>query len=236
MKFKTRISATKNGAHYIRGHRLGTLIKSRSFVDVVFLLLRGAFPKKNEARLFEAALVAMAEHGIEPPSIFVPRVVASTGNAFHVALAAGCLAIGTKHGGAIEAAANVFRSPKSPSKIVEEYAARREPLPGFGHRLYTTEDPRVRVLFEYARTLGFSCRFFKKAYTIQAELRKMKQKMIPLNIDGAVAAILLELKFDPRLGEAVFLMARIAGMSAHVLEEYDQANRYYRLGEEDIGE
>ena len=64
----------------------------------------------------------------------------------------------------------------------------------------------------------------------------MKQKMIPLNIDGAVAAILLELKFDPRLGEAVFLMARIAGMSAHVLEEYDQANRYYRLGEEDIGE
>lgn len=232
MEFRTNISKTENGVHSIRGSDLIELIEKRSFVEVLFLLLRGNFPSTQEKELAESMLVASVENGIEAPSLYVPRVVAASGNSFHTALASGMLAIGEKHGGAAEKAAGMLSSGKSSGAIAEEYKI----IPGFGHKIYKDGDPRAQALYKKAKSLGFACTFFDLAFAVEKELEKKKGKKLPLNIDGAIACCMLELGFDVKLGKALFLISRIVGMSAHVLEEYQQGNSYYRLDEKDIEE
>lgn len=234
MDFHTNISKTTDGQHFIRGVALTELIEKHSFIEAIFLLLRGNLPTANEAKLLDAALAAAVENGIEAPSVFVPRVSAASGNSFHAALAAGILAIGEHHGGAGEKAAQIFSSGKSAKEIVDEYEAAKKFIPGFGHKIYKTEDPRAAALYRKAKELGFSCKAFEFAYEIERELEQRKGKKLPLNVDGAQAACMVELQFDWRLGKALFLIARIVGMSAHVLEEMRQNNSFYRLGENDV--
>lgn len=234
MEFKTSISKTTDGRHEIYGKDLVELIEKHSFIEVVFLLLKGALPTENEAKLLNAMLVAAVENGIEAPSIFVPRIVAASGNAFHAALAGGMLAIGEHHGGAGEKAAQIFSSGKTAKEIVDEYESAKKFIPGFGHKIYKTEDPRAAALYRKAKELGFSCKAFELAYAIEQELEQRKGKKLPLNIDGAQAACMAELGLDWRLGKALFLISRIIGMSAHVLEEIKQQNSFYRLNESDV--
>lgn len=230
MKFKTKISKTKNGRHTILGYDLVDLIREKSFLDIIFLLLRGDLPSEKEKALLGAMLVACTENGIEAPSLYVPRIVAASGNDFHTALAAGMLAIGEKHGGAAEKAAVLFSSGKTPEEIVGEYKI----IPGFGHKIYKEEDPRAKALYEKAKEQGFPCTFFDRAYDIEKELENKKGKKLPLNIDGGLAACMLELGFNAKLDKALFLMSRIVGMSAHIVEEIQQGNSYYRLEEGDV--
>ena len=77
---------------------------------------------------------------------------------------------------------------------------------------------------------------FDRGYALEAHLREQKRKTIPLNIDGAIAAALLTLKFDERVGDALFILPRMVGMTAHILEEYMQNNSYYRLSADDVEE
>ena len=236
MQFHTKISKTENGKHTIRGYDVLELIEKRSFIEVLFLLLRGDFPSKQEKELAESMLVASVENGIEAPSLFVPRVVAASGNPFHLALASGMLAIGEKHGGAAEKAAEFLQDHKEETAeaIVKEQV--KNMIPGFGHKIYKDGDPRTQALYKKAKSLGFACAFFDFAFAIEKELEEKKGKKLPLNIDGALACCMLELGFDAKLGKALFLISRIVGMSAHVLEEYQQGNSYYRLDETDLKE
>ncbi|TSC60938.1 MAG: citrate synthase [Parcubacteria group bacterium Gr01-1014_107] len=130
MKFRTKISKTKDGVHTIGQYDLTELIKSKSFADIIFILWRGDLPKEKEKALLEAILVASCENGIEAPSVFVPRISASVGNSMHVALAAGVLSIGERHGGAAESCAEVLKSGLKPGEIVERFKI----MPGFGHK------------------------------------------------------------------------------------------------------
>ena len=147
----------------------------------------------------------------------------------HTALAAGALAIGENHGGAAEKCAYLLQSGKSAQEISEQSM-----IPGFGHKIYKEEDPRATVIYNMAKELGFSCKSFELAYEIESVLSEKKGKKIPLNIDGAIAAAMIELKLDWRLGKALFLIPRLVGAAAHVLEEYEQNNSYHRLGEGDV--
>ncbi len=229
MQFKTKISKTENGEHFVRGHNLVGLIEKYSWAEVMILLLRGSLPTKNEAKFLENILIAASENGVEAPSLYAPRISTASGNSFNAALAAGILAIGTSHGGAGEACAELLASSKTPKEIVAE----NKIIPGFGHKIYKNSDPRATALYEAAKKLKLSCQYFDKAYDIEKELAETKNKKLPLNIDGALAAGILELKLDPRLGQAIFIIARIVGMSAHVIEEQTQKNSYYRLEEKD---
>jgi len=230
MKFKTNISKTHNGKHFIYGHDLVELANKNSFSEVIFLLLKGVLPSVNEKMLLDSMLVLAVENGIEAPSIYVPRIVAASGNDFQTALAAGMVAVGEKHGGAAEKAAEVFASEKTVPEILEG----NKVIPGFGHKVYKDSDPRAEALHAKAASLGFSCKYFDRAKQIEKGLAEKKGKTLPLNIDGALACCLLELGLSPKLGKAVFLISRIVGMSAHVAEEYQQGNNYYRLEESDV--
>lgn len=233
-KWSTAISTRRGEELYIRGQKLSVLIENYSFLEIVFLLWRGKLPRKKEILMFNALLVAASEHGLEAPSTFVARTVASTGNPLNSALSAGFLTMGEWHGGAVEKAAQGLQSKTSAKKIVQEVRQRGERLPGFGHKVYKEGDPRVRVLFSMAKRLGFRGHFVKKALALGRELKKQTGKTLPLNIDGAMAALLLELGFDWRLAKGIFMLSRLAGLVAHIHEETVCEKPYRRLSEEDV--
>lgn len=232
MKIHTTISETREGVHLLRGISLIDLIEKHTFTETVFLLLRGVLPTPSEKKIFDALLVSAVEHGPDVPSIFVPRVSASVGNSIHVAMAAGLLSIGEKHGGAAEEAARIFLKLKPPAEVIESLFAKQKRLPGFGHKIYKDEDPRVKVLERMTVQYLAHSKFFQYARALEKELQEKKGKKLPLNIDGAIAAILMELGFDPGSAKALFALSRSAGMIAHILEEYGREGSFYRLGED----
>ena len=234
MKWRTKISTHSDGDLYLRGHKLIDLIGSATFSQAIFLAIAGRMPTKKEEKMLDVILISGIEHGVEAPSAFSARVVASTGNQMNAALAAGVLAVGDWHGGAIEAAMRLLERPEVPAELVRESLARDVRLPGYGHKIYKTEDPRTKAIFVAAQKLGFGKKYLARARAIERELAKQSGKTLPLNIDGAIAAVLLEFGLDARLGKAFFILARMPGMIAHVYEEMRDEKPYRRFDEEDV--
>lgn len=202
----------------VRGSPLTTLIATASFLDTVFLLIHGDRPAERERAMLDAMLVACCDHGAEAPSTAAARTAASTGNALHAALAAGLLAMGPKHGCAVEPAMRLFSVDESPRMVVERAVATGERLPGFGHRVYVEHDPRTLALLTRAAELGMAGAYVQRARAIEAALRAVKGRAVPLNIDGCLAALALELRWPPEAGNILFILGRLPGLAAHALE------------------
>lgn len=207
-----------DGEPTVRGVSLATLIATAPFLDAVFLLLRGDRPSDRERAMLDAMLVACCDHGAETPSTVAARTSASTGNALHIALAAGLLAMGPKHGCAVEPAMRLFATDTAPRTLVEQAVGAGERLPGFGHKVYVESDPRTTALLARAASLGIQSRYVERALAIETELATVKGKRLPLNIDGCLAALALELKFPPVAGNALFILGRLPGLTAHAIE------------------
>ena len=216
---------------WYHGHDVTTLMKDATFADVVYLLHRGRLPVETERRVIDAILIASADHGPGSPSAAAMRTVA-TGNraAPEAAIAAGILAIGDAHGGAGLACLELItrgvdlvnRQGQSmdaaAAKIVEEETSAGRRLPGLGHRAHTT-DPRTPVLFglmEDAKLAGAGVEFVRALEKVAARAIKP----LPINVDGAIAAVLYDLGFPPAMGKLIFIIGRVSGLSAQLIEEY----------------
>jgi len=191
-------------------------------------------PDKNSERMLDAILTISIDHGVEPSSIVSARNVYSGGSPVQAAVAAGTLAFGEYHGGAIEKAMENFKGfvGKSAKDVVEDFKKRGERISGFGHRLYSV-DPRTQELLKIAGELGFLGKYVKFAQSLEEEL-SAGDKKLPLNIDGITAALLLEMGFNPKVGKGVFIIARTPGIVAHVVEEALREKPVRRLGEDDV--
>jgi citrate synthase len=102
--------------------------------------------------------------------------------------------------------------------LVNEYKEKNKRLPGFGHRIHT-KDPRTVKLFQIASELGISGENVGMAKAIEDAMEKDNGKRLPINVDGAIAALLCEMKFPSELANAFFMLARFPGLVAHVYEE-----------------
>ena len=234
MKWQTRISVHKNGKLYVRGKDIVKLASKSSFSDLVFLMLRGSLPSKKERAMLDVMLVLSVEHGVNVPSAFVPRTVSSTGNSVNASLAAGILAVGDWHGGAIESAAKLCQTKKNTKDLVQEMLREGKHMPGYGHKIYKDKDPRSEMIFKKAKQLGFSGAYVTKAKDVERELKHATKKHLPINIDGAIAAVVSGLGFDWRLGKAIFALGRFPGMIAHIYEEMVHEKPYRRLDDDDV--
>ncbi|MEK7625703.1 MAG: citryl-CoA lyase [Patescibacteria group bacterium] len=235
MIWKTALSTITNGKEIIRGYPLEDLIKNRSFAEVIFLLWKGKLPTAKEAQMFDALFVACIDHGVGAPSATVVRTVASTGNSMHTALAAGVATLGELHGGAVEASARFFTENLGQNipvilKIMKDQKIR---LPGFGHRVLS-HDNRTDVLFAMAKETGFFGKYCTLAMEVTEKLNEGAKKEIPLNIDGAMAAIILDMGFDAEIAKGFFLVGRVPGLIAHIYEEKKSGEGMRRISEEDI--
>jgi len=212
-----------------RGYKQDELIGNVTFTDAVFLLLKWELPGENERRMLDAILVSCIDHGINIPTGLVARSIASAGVPLPTAVAGGLLAVGDFHGGAIEGCMRTLyaiskrakEQDKGPKDVAEEHVrtlmSRKAKMPGLGHYLHT-EDPRVTRLFELSRELGISGTHTVIMRSLQYYFQEAGKKL-PINLDGAIAAIACDMNFDHRLGKAFFLLGRSAGLVAQVYEE-----------------
>lgn len=230
LHWKTGITKIKPNEVRLRGYRVDELMGQVSFGQVVYLALKGEMPTENVGKIIEAILVSSVDHGATPPSALAALTVASTGAPLNAAVAAGILAINKFHGGAIEncmgallqvddkVRARQISMPVAVEELIGEYKQVGRRISGFGHRIHT-RDPRTIKLFELAENLQIGNNFISIAREIEKKLSEQRGKPLPINVDGAIAAVLCELEFSPKLANAFFMIARLPGLVAHVHEE-----------------
>jgi citryl-CoA lyase len=145
-------------------------------------------------------------------------------------VAAGVLALGDKHGGAIEDCMEMLQNRKDARKIVHGRLENGETIPGIGHKVYKDVDPRARKIIEKAENLGIAGEHVKKMSDIRDEFEEQKVDLV-MNVDGAIAAVMSDLSWDHRLGKGIFIIARTPGLVAHVHEEIDEPDFRREKGE-----
>lgn len=217
--WKTDISSSGEDA-VIRGEELEDVMEM-NFVDAIWLVLRGQKPSEKESEMFNTILSSSIDHGVGNPSTVSARTVQSGGNDMNTSVAAGILALGDSHGGAIEDSMRVLQSDRTAEEIVEEFLEESKRIPGLGHKVYDDEDPRAQKMLEKAERLGISGEYVEKMREIQKVFADQKVSLV-LNVDGAIAGIMSDLGWEPELGKGIFIIARTPGLVAHVREEMDE--------------
>jgi citrate synthase len=211
----------------LRGYDIAELMGRISFGQAVYLILRGELPDHATGQVMEAMIVGSIDHGATPPSALAARTVASTGAPLSSSVAAGIMSINRHHGGAITNCALQLASLLAAAgkgdiaAAVESFLAslkdRGERMSGFGHRIHTA-DPRTDRLFELAQAAGVCGEHVHAARAIEKAFAA-SGKSLPINVDGAMAAILADLGFEPEVMNGIFMIARTPGLVAHVREE-----------------
>lgn len=231
-KRKTKISRVEAEKISIRGFAVEDLIGKISFGAALYLLLRGELPTNEHAAMLEAILISVIDHGVRPPSTIASVTVANTGASLNASVAAGILAINKYHGGAIEDAMRVLseaiqiqeaeklNAVEAAQKIVADYRAKGERVSGFGHRFHAA-DPRAVRLFELAKELKIAGKYVAQAEALEEVLSESAGKNLPINADGAIAALLCEMNFPLSVANGIFMIARVGGLVAHAVEEQE---------------
>ncbi len=227
--WKTSITQVEPNQVRVRGYEITDLMNEISFGAAVYLILRGELPSQKVAKLMDAILVSSIDHGVTPPSALAARNATSTGGSLSGAVASGILAINEFHGGAIEKCAVQLGHIASRCEkldqpldqvaeiVLDEMKANGDRMSGFGHRVHT-KDPRTTTLLELAAAAGVDGRHMHAAWAVQ-RVFEASGRNLPINVDGAIGAILADLGFEPAVMNGIFMIARAPGLVAHVHEE-----------------
>ena len=227
----TAISTSNSETILVRGRDLSTgLIGHVGFTEHFWLLLTGELPTDTQRRVLDATLVAIAEHGLVPSVQAARMTLAAAPEALQGAVAAGILGCGSVVLGSSEAAGRFLADidariaagadeTHAAMEVVREYKAARRAIPGYGHPLHKEFDPRVRRLFEVAAEAGARGRHVGIARRVEALLPELIGKPLALNVSGAIPAVLLDAGYPLQALKGVPILARTAGLIAHLLEE-----------------
>jgi citrate synthase len=227
LHWSTGITEVKPNELRLRGHRIDDLMGRVTFAEAIYLALVGELPAPAVGRLVDAILVASIDHGATPPSTLTARTAASTGAPLNAALAAGILSINQHHGGAVEDCMRLIMQVvesgsgdlgQAAADLVAAHRAAGKRMAGFGHRIHSA-DPRVARLFELADEAGIARQGVTAVRLLADALAAQTGRDLPVNVDGALAAVLFDLGIAPELANAFFIMARVPGLVAHIYEE-----------------
>jgi citrate synthase len=245
LHWTTVLSSTSENGIRIRGYDLVQLIGTVPFPSVLYLLYTGELPSPQIAKLIDAIMVASIDHGPGTPSALAARTAASGGAPLGAAAAAGLLTMGKFHGAAVQDAMDAIiqvaelakneELERAADTVVADWRKTGRRLPGFGHRQHKRKDPRLERLFELAQQANVPGNHLQAARAIEGALKRSSGKDLPINIDGAIAAILCEVGFPVTLSNALFMVARLTGLLAHAHEEITQMPPMRRIDPVDFG-
>jgi len=213
--------------------------RSLSHAANFLLLLNGEKPSQTAERALDIALILHADHELNA-STFAARVTAATLSDMHSAITSAIGALkGPLHGGANEAVFRILQTIDSkkadPVDYVRGMLSEKKKVPGFGHRVYHTEDPRATHLRVMSRDLGKTSgqpQWYEMSEKIEKFVKA--EKKLNANVDFYSASTYHVLGIDEDLFTPVFAVSRISGWTAHVIEQLDD-NRLIRPRAEYMG-
>ena len=234
-RWRTALTCIEPNKILVRGYPLDEIMGRLTFGEAIYLLLIGEVPSPGIGSLMEAMLVSFIDHGATPPSTLAARNTATTGAPLRACVAAGVLGFGRFHGGDIEscmhfldAGLELVRAGRSyhdaANEIVQRGIDAGETPPGFGHRFHT-RDPRAARLFQMALELEVEGQHVQMIRAVELVLHDKPDRsgrILPVNIDGAIAAVCGDLGIAPAVANALFIISRVPGIAAHAQEETDR--------------
>jgi len=223
----TRISSAESGKIRVRGYPIEELIEHLSYSEAAFLLLRGELPDEREASLFDLALRSGMDQQLISSAACAARYTASAFPDSPVpALASGILASGSVTGSPQEPAEMLIESvgwglsdEEAATRAVDRWLERRGAVPGLGHPMHKEAEPRAVTLRGLAIERDGWRQHGRLLDAIEGELERRKGRRIPINLAGALGAVLAELGFDPLAIGGIGALGYGMALLAHIVEE-----------------
>jgi citrate synthase len=206
----------------VRGRDLtGELMGGVTFTEYFHLLLTGREPTDDQRFFLDLLLVAIAEHGMMPTNVAARMTLAADPGSLQGAVAAGILGAGPVVLGTSEECARLLERD-DPVAEVRAIRAAGGKVPGFGHPVHKPLDPRAERILELADERGVSGRHVALASEIRDAVAEAYGKPLTMNVAMPIAAVMLDLGFPASVVKAVPILARTAGLLAHLAEEQEQ--------------
>ena len=203
------------------------LIGKTSFTDFLYYLILGKMPSEAERMIVDAALVALAEHGLSPGATAARLTYMGAPESLQGAVAAGLLGVGDQFAGTLELTApllvEIVRHPEGMdvacAAIVARYRSEKKLLPGFGQPHHKPDDPRPAALFAVAKQAGVKGDYVLALQTLSKHVDDSFGRHLTINGPAAISAVFLEIDMPPEIMRGFALICRTAGLVAHIREE-----------------
>ena len=219
----TRISQAYSDRVAVRGRDLaGDLMGRLSFTEYFHLLLTGEESSEEQRYFLDLLLVSIAEHGLMPTNVAARMTLAADPQSLQGAVAAGILGCGPVILGTSEECARLLTSGREPLEVARELHAAGEKVPGFGHPVHKPLDPRAERILELADERGVCGPNVALARAFRDAVHEVWGKPLTMNVSMPIAAVMLDLGFAVTAVKAVPILARTAGLLAHLAEEQER--------------
>lgn len=220
---RTAISSADAEHIAIRGQDLcRDLMGKTGFTEMFHLLVTGRKASADQLYFLDVLLVAIAEHGLMPSVIAARVTLAAAPEALQGAVAAGILGAGSVFLGAAEDCGRFLVAAGESDDLrgfVQAIRDRGDRVPGFGHPVHKRADPRTTRIFELWDQRGLTGQHVARARQCAGLVAEIWNKPLPMNVSMAIAAVLLDLGYPAGMLKAVPILARTAGLLAHLAEE-----------------
>jgi citrate synthase len=230
----THISQAYPDRVEVRGHDLtGDLMGRLTFTEYFHLLFTGREPSEDQRFFLDLLLLSIAEHGMMPSNVAARMTLAADPESLHGAVAAGILGAGPVILGTSEVCARMLEEAQAkvaagsePATVaadaVRALRESGEKVPGFGHPVHRPVDPRAERILELADARDVSGPHVLLARAFRDAVAEQSEKPLPMNVSLPIAAVMLDLGFSRTAVKAVPILARTAGLLAHLAEEQEQ--------------
>ncbi len=199
-----------------------------SFTEMFLFHLLGVMPSEAQIRIIDAVLVTIMEHGLIPSAIVSRMTLFGAPESFQGAIAAGLLGVGDRFAGTASECAKLLdqivvteegNKRTIAQRLIQEHRNINKPVPGFGHPIHTTLDPRVKRLVDIAEEAGAKGDYIAAMYLLEECLEENLGRKLPMNISAAIAAVLSEAGIPGNIMRGIVLTARCGGLIGHLNEE-----------------